>query len=280
MRAFTANAGLIAGFVACVWAGSMIDNRVRPQIACRGVPTYAEMAGQRQVSTLFGEFRASLRDFLWIRVDRYLHGGVSYAREHEPSGVHHDEGGSHPLSCGHSDEDSIIPHKKDDWRGILGDWEREIAPYTAPGHHQHKDPRETLPLFRLMVIADPQFAKAYVIGANIICDTPDRAGEALAFLEEGLAANTESIEIHSEIGRYELYYEGDPEGARSHLQKAIRLGWLQPALSEDEEDAFLQGYHWLVICYAKEGKPAERRAAAEEGLRRFPGDPVLLRAAQ
>jgi hypothetical protein len=286
VRRFIVNVGLLSGLAAGVALASLIDTRTRPEVTPQAAPSYAEMAAQQQASTVVGEFRTSVRDMLWVRVDRYLHGGVSYRRE-IGGGVgehsHHDEDhcgdeDEGPLPCGHQDSDSVIPHKQDDWRGILGDWERATSPYFAPGHHKHKDPRETLPLFRLMVIADPHFARAYVIGANIICDRPERSGEALAFLEEGLTQNSESIEIHTEIGRYRLYYHHDCERAASHLNKAVRLARDRSDLSEDEEDAFLQAYHWLVICYAMEGKASARRAVAQEGLRYFPDDPVLLRA--
>ena len=245
MRSMIVNMGLIAGFVAAITTGAAIDNRVRPAVTTSIVPTYAEMAEQRSASTVFGEFRTSARDMLWARTETYLHGGVAYRPKpsqpdddgcmNEDAEHKHDEAECPSLRT----HESVIPDAEKDWRGPLGDWERQVQPYFAPGHHHHNDIKETLPLFRLMVIADPHFAKAYVVGANVICDSPSRVGEALAFLQDGLSMNPQSIEIHTEIGRYRTYYQHDYECARRCPRTRPTpsatpiIGWCSPITKRD-----------------------------------------------
>ena len=99
---------------------------------------------------ILGEFRASLSDFMFMKTERYLDSGIAYTPHINVQGMaSEDARQANDLSSGNSvsqthDEHhdhqehpaTLIRTQTSDFRGFLGDLEREIKPYRDPklGH--------------------------------------------------------------------------------------------------------------------------------------------------
>jgi hypothetical protein len=277
-----AGAAAIAGTLAIT--GS-IAVRVDPIVS--QAPAGMSVAQQERVdkaasASLFGQFRSSMADFLWLKVDKYLHSGVDLRGvtplEREANNADRvtsarGEGGNRAH---HGDETTVVPSAERDWRGIYGDLERQVQPYKNMDHHTHRDPKEALPLFRLMTWSNPHFVPGYVTGASLIARDPTRYREAIDFLLEGERNNPESIEIEDALGmmytaKTRQFREGLP-----FLTRAIALGASRDrqTFTEDESDAYEGAYRWLVLNRREAKDPTAARRAAIEGLKVFPDDVV------
>jgi len=283
MQSFRCLAGIA---LALVLAGGTAAH-VAPQM--EGGPTGISMAEQERVdkaasASLLGEFRSSTADFLWIKVDAYVHGGVAMrgvTPQEKESGTFDRVGSPEGRASGnrahHGDETPVIPSAAHDWRGWYGNVEREVSPYQDMNHHTHKDPKEALPLFRLMTVSNPHFIAGYVVGAAMIAHDHTKVDEAIAFLLEGAKSNPNSIEIAEEIG--ELYsgrYKRQYEAGMPYLVHAIVLGRGRDrsTLTEDEDEAFENAYRWAVLNRREAGDFAIARKVALEGLKMYPEDVV------
>ena len=234
-------------------------------------------------ASLFGQFRSSMADFLYMKVDKYLHNGVELrgVTEQEKQ-VNVTEAQTAKGDTGfaqHESETTIVPNAKDDWRGVLGAIERETQPYVDMSAHVHRDPKEALPLFRLMTASNPQFIPGYVVGAAMIARDKTKRAEALAFLREGEVNNPESIEIKAEIG---MFYNGKLRqfaAAEKPLVEALVLaaGRDPKSLTDDEKEAWQNAVRHMVLCFRYQGKRDEAHQAAVDGLRLFPGDVTCLK---
>ena len=233
--------------------------------------------------SLFGQFRSSVADFLYLKVDKYLHNGVdlrgltSSEKSQNFSDV---RTSAKDIKAGmkqHTGETTVVPSADRDWRGVIGNIEREVQPYQDMRDHTHKDPKEALPLFRLMTQANPQYINGYVIGAAMIARDKAHIGDAIRFLQEGAANNPESIEIKAELGSFFVtpkYNRQDFKIAEAYLVPAlVNATKRDPStLSDDEKDAWEDCYRWLVLAYRYDNKPREANAVAAEGLKHFPRD--------
>lgn len=267
--------GLVAGF-ALRTASPVLRERAET------VDTITLYERKAMVS-VFGELRSSLAAYLWAKTDEYTHGGVRLrpmterekreraAREASSAdGMHH-----------HQDETSVIPEPERDPRGFWGDIERQVKPFFDIRHHFHRPVREVLPLYRFMTWIDPTFVPGYLVGAQMLLfDSKKRLPEALAFLKEGARNNPQSIAIFTELGRYALVYLGDHAQAERHFRRAIRNGANWNPQNPFECEGLLHAYRWLAIMKHREARFAERRFWAQQGLTRFPDDPVLQRFAR
>jgi tetratricopeptide (TPR) repeat protein len=253
-----------------------------------------EALEESAVASVFGEFRASLADFLWLEADRYLHFGVGTrgrldsekndAKVGKVQGVvAHDT---------HHDETTIVPSATSDWRGLLGHIERETQPYMDMSHHQERDAKEALPLFRLMTWSNPRFVQGYVQGAMQMASRPEKRQEALEFLLEGERNNPESISI--QVTLCELYYRNlkQLEAAEPHGRKALELYATRDkaTLSQDEQADANSAFRWLVGIYRDLGDVQSSQGAPEKAqtfygmarqiaikcLRYYPEDPTAI----
>jgi len=202
--------------------------------------------------------------FLWLRIHDTMHAGVRYLSTE----------GEHD----HDHERAAAVAPKDDFRGWLGDLERQVQP-SAYGPHQYaKDPDETLPFYWLLVRANPHFVPGYLSGATTLCRTGKRVPEAIAFLQEGARQNPDSIQIQMMLGHYQLYYAHRYDLSQLHLRRALRLAARQAdSLNADERDAYRNAFRWLALGHSKYGHPQAAVAVAERGRRVFPDDGVLQR---
>ncbi len=277
--ALGAGAVVLTGFI-----GSVLATRTAPVVEVSGAgmsPRMQENLEQSATASLFGQFRSSMADFLWLKVDKYLHNGVDLRGLTADEKARQDEDKvrttAEDVAQGfeqHEKETTIIPSAKKDWRGILGDVERAVQPYEDMSNHKHRDPQEALPLFRLMTASNPNFIPGYVYGAAMIARDKKKYAEAVAFLKEGEANNPNSIEIKTEIG---MFYDAklrEYEKAVQPLTEALVIAARRDpsTLTDDEKEAWQNAFRWLVLSYRYQGEREKAHQTALAGLRLFPND--------
>lgn len=254
-----------------------------------------EALEESAVASLFGEFRTSMADFLWLEADKYLHNGVTVRGmlESEKSDTKVGKVTGTEAHDHHEDETTVIPSKASDWRSTLGELERETQPYQDMEGHVEKDPKETLPLFPAMTLANPHFVQGYVNGAARMIRMPGKLEQGLTFLLEGERNNPESIEIQAMLCEVYLAHKHVPLSAEPHGLKALALARARDfkTLTEDEALAYCDAYRWLILLYRneadthkKQGEQERAKAIYEvarslsvECLKTFPDDPTAHR---
>jgi tetratricopeptide (TPR) repeat protein len=276
-----------AALLAAALAGSgFLALRIEPQVS---VSTGLSASMQENIeksasASLFGQFRSSMADFLWLKVDKYTHSGVDLRglTEQEKANSSADkvasgDGGKENGNREHrGDETTVIPSADNDWRGFYGNLEREVQPYQGMDKHSHRDPKESLPLFRLMTWSNPHFISGYTVGAAMIARDRTKLDDAIAFLKEGLTNNPDSIEIASDLGAILTTRKREYTQAMPYLMQAIRSGQIRDiaTLTDDERDAYQAAFRWTVLNRREAKDLSVARAAAEAGLKLFPEDVV------
>jgi hypothetical protein len=260
--------------------------RIEPQVSVStGLSASVQENIEKSASaSLFGQFRSSMADFLWLKVDKYTHSGVDLRglteEEKQASSVDQvasGDGGKENGNREHrGDETTVVPSADRDWRGIYGHLERAVQPYQDMEHHEHSDSKEALPLFRLMTWSNPHFIPGYTTGAAMIARDRAKLDEAIAFLKEGLTNNPDSIEIPCDLGAMLTTRKRDFAQAMPYLQTAIRNGSRRDisTMTDDEKEAYQSAFRWIVLNRREAQDPAAARAAAEVGIRVFPDDVV------
>ena len=242
-------------------------------------------------ASLLGQFRTTAAAWLYLRGDNYLHNGVEMRaltdgeRRKGELGVGGEEDNHHASDKLHDDSSikTVIPDADDDFRGFFGDIERASAAYRDMRGHQHNDPMTVMPLFRLTTWIDPSFITGWSLGAMVMArgTEKDAVDRAIAYLEEGLRANPDSIEITTQLGSMHVARKADIKKGLVWLERARELArrqGKQTTLSEAE--AVVEAYRWLALVYQHENRVKEQHEAAREGLARCPDDKVLLRMAK
>ncbi len=271
---------VLVSAIAVGYAIRPMDQVVNPPY----VPAGLDAQEQYSSMSILGQFKTSASAWLWLHADLYLHNGVEMRQmtdSERHAGVKTedaaDDGKAKIL-----DEESVlttIPSKDRDFRGVFGDIERATSAYKDMHHHHHNDPKLALPLFRLMTWIDPDFVPGWVQGAAIIARdrTNESAIKALAYLKDGRKQDPYSVSIVMEIGQIYITRLHDLPKAVTYLEQAREMGRNRDWVLEDTENSALQhSYRWLALCYRDLGERDKLREVAEEGLNRFPGDPVLL----
>ena len=284
MNTLLASLAGTAAAASALTATGAIGLRVEPIVA--DAPAGMSVSQQERVdkaasASLFGQFRSSMADFLWLKVDKYLHNGVDLrgltplekeAKTADRVTSAKGEEGNRE----HRGETTVVPSRAHDWRGLYGDVEREVQPYMDMEGHKHRDPKEALPLFRLMTWSNPHFIPGYVTGAMLIARDPKHYEQAVAFLQEGERNNPTSIEIDNALGMMYTAKLRQYSTAIPYLTHAIALSTARDpqTLSDDENDAYQGSYRWLVLCERESGDQITARKVALAGQARFPDDVV------
>jgi hypothetical protein len=197
--------------------------------ALSAVPGSVEARNTNAFARILGEVRLGAADFLFVKTELYLHGGIGYhahvddldasvaeaPSRPEPAHHHghdHDHGprlepapddlaperltaGSAHDNAGGDGVATRIRTRDEDFRGFLGHLEREIKPWRDPeAPHILTGGTELLPWFRIMTIANPHFVRAYRVGAMWL-GRENRHDAALAYLQEGIDANADNPEL-------------------------------------------------------------------------------------
>ncbi|MBM3289485.1 MAG: hypothetical protein FJY92_04970, partial [Candidatus Hydrogenedentes bacterium] len=140
--------------------------------------------------TLMGQLQMSMFDLMWLKTLEYLHNGVVYrmptAAEEDRGTVARDSiGTAHGLE--HKEGQSLVPHREEDWRGLIGDVHRNVTPYTTM--HSHSDPKELIPWYKFATKVSPSQVRLYTMGAFFMSDFAHEPDEAMELLEVGVESN-------------------------------------------------------------------------------------------
>jgi len=204
------------------------------------------------VATILGEFRTNLSDMLFIKTERYLHGGVAYMphidtdqlassgeiatmKTSQQINTATGEGATTATAAAdtrttHTDEEhevvaTLIRTPENDFRGFLGTLERQVQPWRDPHvPHEHIGGVELLPWYRLATIADPTNVRAYMIGAWWLKTLGDdkALNEALKFLDEGIRHNPKAFQLYLMKG-YILRQLGRKTDALKAFERAVEV---------------------------------------------------------
>ncbi|MGF1571985.1 MAG: hypothetical protein ACFCU1_02835 [Sumerlaeia bacterium] len=201
------------------------------------------------VARLFGELRSSMSDIVFLKTERYLHGGIGYTAhmevaksvqaESEALDAHQAEVGLSPDELQDDEEDdhsgtpTLIPPAEKDFRGIVGYFERQVRPWQDPSlPHVHTSGKELLPWYRVMTLSDPKNVRGFMIGSYWL-STTGKYSEAREFLSEGIKNNPESFQLplyRARIILKEIQYTRQrtaDENAMSSLELALQDQMIQ-----------------------------------------------------
>jgi len=297
-------AALVAALALLGGGGSALADLIRPSAP-----------GDQALNGAGWEGRRLLAQMLWVKTHSVLHAGAEERaakpgeektrgaeyHEHGASGEHHEgetaeehaahaAGGAEDSHAGHAHAEGeacelaageagghvlVIPPAHEDFRGVLGDLERNIKPYSgADGKMFSKDSSQTIPFYRLMTWADPHYIQGYTVGSTFINKVGKETDAALTFLHEGAKFNPTSFEIQTELGHIYLVYKKDYAAAEKHLLRAVEL-LPKGKLTDLEEEGRTDAYRWLALNYVQWEKPADAVRLARQGLAVIGHDPSL-----
>lgn len=273
----------LLGAVGFGYSSSSIRETVNPPVKMVGLEAHDSHAA----ASLLGQFRSSASSWLFLHADLYLHNGVEMRPLTDAELKSGKVGvGSNPNEQKIHDDSkivTIVPSASEDFRGIFGDVERQIASYKDMKGHSHNNPTSSLPLFRLMTALDPQFVKGWTTAGFIMLwdNRKDGLPKTIAFLKEGLAANPKSIDIITQIAYcYLKEHDGkrDYAAAWPYLVQARNVGVENlEHLSDQEKEALLLNYRRLCVAARELKMFDQEQKALEEGLKVFPDDKPLLK---
>lgn len=187
-------------------------------------------ANKSSLALALGEFRTSVSDMLFIKTERYLHGGVAYVPHLTEKLNTVQSGGTDEETFGHeNNQQTVIPRPDDDYRGWIGSMHREIKPWIDPGlPHKHADGEELIPWFRMMTLSDPHYVRGYTTGAYWLKGKDPAA--SLEFLNEGIQHNPDAFQIY--LCRAFLYLDearafpgGNMQAPTEEQFEVIRKAW-------------------------------------------------------
>lgn len=171
---------------------------------------------------ILDEFRSSMADMMFVKTNRYLHGGVAYA----PRLKIDSPDDSQAFSGCTPGTPTLIRPAQEDFRGFLGNLERQVKPYRESGQgHIHMTADELTPWFRVMTLVNPNYIRGYRIGAKTLADE-QKWTQALEFMNEGIANNKGNPEL------FLLYQSLASFHLRGRAQKGYPWGraWVENAL--------------------------------------------------
>jgi hypothetical protein len=184
-----------------------------------------ENRNQSSIAGLFGEFRASMSDIMFVKTERYLHSGVGYEKHLDYSKMAESGEVEHEERDGDHDHAhvvrTLIKTPGEDWRTFIGDLEREVKPWHDPKQHvKHTSGEELLPWYWLAVTANPHNVRAYRIGAYWLMTKGIENGleEALRFTEDGIRNNPKAFALLLMKGRVLHQMKRDGEALEAFVR--------------------------------------------------------------
>jgi tetratricopeptide (TPR) repeat protein len=238
-------------------------------------PSEFEEAKESIALSLMGQLRMSVGDLMWLKTLEYLHNGIIYrppTKKEEGEGVRAVEFTGMGAGVAHSDGPSLVPDAERDWRGILGNVNREVEPYRS-GAARHSDPQELIPWYQLLTKFNPNYVQAYTVGALFMSDFAREPGKARDFLKAGAEANPWSFEIQSALGRLYFDYFKQYQEAADALQQAVELAGKEKQylaerddeLDEPQTQLLNEAYLFLARSYTELGRYEEALSVCAEG---------------
>ncbi len=148
---------------------------------------------------MFGQLRSSIAAILYLKADRYFHGGTSHPKH----------------NAGHSCLEGEVPHEhvskqnNEIWQPVNDDQDifsrlNKAISYKPVQHLNNAKSAEIMPWFELAVLADPYYIKAYIVGGYWLGIRLGKSDKAIRFLKNGLRYNPKAWEIYSQIG--DIYF--------------------------------------------------------------------------
>jgi tetratricopeptide (TPR) repeat protein len=240
---------------------------------------------QSAFAMMLGEVRATTSDLMFLKMTRYAHAGIGYAPRLRLDALEEKQQYS---GCA-AGTPTAIRAAADDFRGFLGNMEREVKPYrNASKSHQHTDVAELLPWFRLMTLANPHYIRGYRVGGMTLVKEKEWK-KALEFMNEGVAGNPENPELfrlYQTLAQFHLrgrWREDYPWGEKwrastlAAAQTAFELAKLErPPLgeigkkvrnltwTEDIEEDFRLAVHTIPLLLRDDGQLEEALRVARE----------------
>ena len=249
-----------------------------------------EERNENALAMILGEVRTSAADLMFIKTERYLHAGVAY-KPHLNLDQMSRGGKIHTASCETGGVPTVIRDQPDDFRGFLGNLEREVKPWLDPKlPHKHGEGTELLPWYRVMTLADPHNVRGYMLGTMWLTRIKEY-DQAVEFVREGIEKNPDNPLLFRLYFTYSHLlvkmerYGGALRAARKGLEygKKVRppLGKYGPSQREgiewddslEEDFLFLARYVPLVL--KKLNRETEALKAAREILPLAPTDSPL-----
>ena len=262
------------------WAGSYAAE-FNPAIESKTMEAGEKGAG----ASLMGQFKTSAAGNLYSRADLYLHGGVELrpmSGAEAKAGIRNAHVDASQAAQLGTEEDMVtsIPSAERDWRGVIGDLDRATGAYKDMHGHTHNDPGVTFPLFRLMTWVDPHFVTGWTTGSMMLSGerTPEQALKSISFLEQGLKANPDSIDILTQIGVLYAQQRKEVTEGLVYLDRALKVIH-EGKYGKEDAEVVSETYRWLCICYDYQNNRTMLKKITLEGLKKFPDDQVLLRMA-
>lgn len=171
----------------------------------------------------FSDFRIALSNFLWIRVDQYLH---LYALREALEKKEEEKEEEHAPEAGKPHRHALTPEQQ-----------RARARMES----------EIMPLVRIVTWLDSHFVLAYQVGAWTLGDRLKKPTEAEEFLKEGIRNNPDRYELYSELGFTYFFYLKDYPKAAIAFGRALQL----PIANLNETKKLIR---MLAYCYEKSGE--------------------------
>jgi len=266
--------------------GGFAVQPVREHVVVEGRHQNLNIAETHASASLLGQFRTSISGWLWARTDLYLHNGVVMRPLTEAElqlgkkgqGAHaHDHDDIHEEM----NVTTEIPNAEHDFRGIFGDIDRATKAYKDMTGHDHQNPKQALPLFRLMTWIDPYFIDGWTTGASVYAMGKNREGyeHAEKFLRQGLVHNPDSISILNQLGFTYLARLKDYPKAQFAFEQSIEKSrkLRVEMLTEGDQDSLEVSYRFLALVYRDTGQLEKMYSLLREGLKRYPHDTPMAR---
>ncbi len=220
--------------------------------------------------------------------DDHMH---AYDHEHDDHHHAHDHDHLH-----HKNIETVVPSPTRDFRGFIGDLERQVKPWRDPSKaHIHTDGMELLPWFRMMTLSDPRYIRGYAVGGWWLQNR--NLEQAFAFVKEGVENNPESFEIYMTLGQLYLNQArqaGEDEATRDNaFAEALDAytksagfgleqrpeGWTDessdPRWSDYQENDLLASMRLSVFLEERHGDPQAAYRRATTYLQQIGQDTVL-----
>jgi tetratricopeptide (TPR) repeat protein len=292
-----------------------------------------EARNENAFALILGELRATAADLMFIKTERYFHSGVAYkphmdmdkmattgeraAKEPEDHEHHSDEDHEHEPHMELPDGEELAPHHHDehcdhggthaggiptlirtaaqDFRGFLGDLERETKPYRDPKLEHHvTSGEELLPWYRLMTLSDPHNLRGYMIGTMLLLQAK-KSDEALSFIQEGIEknrGNPRAFRLYASLAQVR-WRSGHLDMALAAARRGYKMGKaVRPRggkigatrkdvlWTDDLENDFLFLARYVPLFLERKGDLLESFRAAQEAASLAPDDPGIRQMLQ
>jgi tetratricopeptide (TPR) repeat protein len=267
-----------------------VRGTVRREMPERGL-THQEVLqarGNNAFAYILGELRATTGDFLYAKSQTYMHNGVVYRSDaaHARGTRHVEEDEDDHEQEGHEGEVALIRSRENDFRGLIGYFERQVKPFDAPGQRSGAPSGvELLPWYRLMTVIDPTNVMSYISGGYWLARVREHE-KALEMIDEGLENNPgHPLNFQLYLSKASIYSrQKNYEAALAEVEKGVewalkvrpesgeigtrltgRLIWSEMA---EEDYLFLLRYRTLFLL-----ELGRREEALESALELFRLDP-------